>query len=588
MRNIFILSIIFFTNTLLNAQNSINISADNIKKNLSYLASDELKGRKPGTTEDSLTASFIRLKLTEYGTTPIFDKGFQRFYVVTDIKPGKRNILKINGVAAKINENYSPASFSSSDSLESNAVFAGYGFDINQDSVKWKDYDSVDVKNKWVIIIQGKPAGNGNKTISGNSKDRTKVLTAKDKGAKGILLIHEKTEQKNLPSGTFDKTVSDAGIPVFYISWAYAEIILKENNIDLNTIKSNSSKEHKSVSAQLKTTVLGVTDIIQVKETTYNIVTQIEGSDPVLKNEYIVIGGHYDHLGIGGKESGSRMPDTIAVHNGADDNASGIAGLMELAKAFSSSPNKLKRTLIFVAFSGEEMGLLGSKQFVKEPPVPLKSIKAMFNFDMIGRMKTENPKLSIGGTGTSAETDSIINLFDKDLPFKISKSTEGYGPSDHASFYKNDIPVFAFTSGVHDDYHTPFDDIEKINFDQEANILKFSYSLINCIANLDKPLQFKEAGSKEDNPVRSYKVTLGIIPDVVGSTENGLAVDGVKKGSPAEGGGIKKGDVITSMNGLPVTNIYDYMTRLNTLTKGQVIDVEVLRDGKKEILKVKL
>ncbi len=588
MQKLFLFSIILFANTLLNAQNNINISADNIKKNLSYLASDELKGRKPGTPEDSLTACFIRLKLKEYGTTPIFDNGFQRFHVVADIKPGNRNILIINSVAGKINEDFAPASFSSTDSLESNAAFAGYGFDINQDSVKWKDYDSLDVRNKWVIIIQGKPTGNENKTISANSKDRTKVLTAKDKGAKGVLLIHEKTEQKNLPSSTFDKTVSDAGIPVFYISWAYASNILKQNKIDLNTIITASNKEHKSVSSQLKTKVFGVVNIIQVKETTYNIVSKIEGSDPILKNEYIVIGGHYDHLGMGGKESGSRMPDTIAVHNGADDNASGVAGLMELAKAFSASPTKLKRSLIFVAFSGEEMGLLGSKQFVKEPPVPLKSIKAMFNFDMIGRMKTENPKLSIGGTGTSAETDSIINLFDKDLPFKISKSTEGYGPSDHASFYKNDIPVFSLTSGVHDDYHTPFDDVEKINFDQEANILKFSYNLIQCISNLDKPLHFKEAGSKEENPVRSYKVTLGIIPDVVGSSENGLAVDGVKKGSPAEGGGIKKGDIITSMNGLPVTNIYDYMTRLNTLSKGQVIDVEVLRAGKKEVLKVKL
>lgn len=576
-----------FANTLMIAQNN-NLSTENIKKNIYYLASDELKGRKPGTPEDSITASFIRLKFLEYGATPVFDKGFQRFPVITDVVPGKRNILKINNVSYNIYQDYSPASFSSSDSLESTGVFAGYGFDINQDSLKWKDYDSLDIKNKWVLIIKGKPEGKENKTISDNSKDRTKVLTAKDKGAKGVLLIHEKTEQKNLPTGTFDKTVSDAGIPVFYISWNLAEKILKENKLDLNLLKSSTIKEKKSISTPLQTKINGITDIVQKKATTYNIVAQIEGIDPLLKNEYIVIGAHYDHLGMGGPESGSRMPDTIAVHNGADDNASGVAGIMELAKAFSASANKLKRTLIFVAFSGEEMGLLGSKQFVKAPPVPLKSIKAMFNFDMIGRMKTENPKLSIGGTGTSAETDSIISLFEKDLPFKISKSTEGYGPSDHASFYKNDIPVFFVNSGVHDDYHTPFDDVEKLNIEQEANILKFSYNIINCVANLDKPLHFKEAGSKEENPVRSYKVTLGIIPDVVGSSENGLAVDGVKKGSPAEGGGIKKGDIITSMNGLPVTNIYDYMTRLNTLTKGQVIDVEVLRDGKKEVLKVKL
>ena len=287
MRKLIVISIIMFANSLLNAQNNNEISVDNIKKNISYLASDELKGRKPGTPEDSLSACFIRMKLKEYGTIPIFDYGFQRFQVVTDISSGKRNILKVNNVAAKIYENYSPAAFSSSDSLGSTVVFTGYGFDINQDSIKWKDYDSVDVKNKWVIIFQGKPEGNENKTIASNSKDRTKVLTAKDKGAKGVLLIHEKTEQKNLPSATFDKTVSDAGIPVFYISWDFADKILKENKMDINALKAASTKGHKFISSQLNTKIFGVTDIIQVKTTTYNIVSQLEGSDPILKNEYI-------------------------------------------------------------------------------------------------------------------------------------------------------------------------------------------------------------------------------------------------------------------------------------------------------------
>ena len=212
----------------------------------------------------------------------------------------------------------------------------------------------------------------------------------------------------------------------------------------------------------------------------------------------------------------------------------------------------------------------------------------MFNFDMIGRMKTEGPKLSIGGTGTSIETDSLINLVDKDLPFGISKSPEGYGPSDHASFYKNDIPVFFITTGVHDDYHTPFDDVDKINFEQEVNLLNFSYKLIELVANQNKALTFKEAGSKEASTAPSYKVTLGIIPDYVGSSDLGMAVDGVKKGGPAEAGGLKKGDIITSINDLPIANIYDYMARLNTLNKGQLIKVEVIRDGKKELLNIQL
>ncbi len=584
MKKIFLLFVALYATLLLKAQ----VLESNLKTSIYYLASDSLKGRKPGTDGDSLSAFFIRAKLKEYGTIPILDHGFQRFSIVTDIVPGKNNILKINGKPLKINEDFIPASFSSNDKFEGTTVFVGYGYSIKQDSISWNDYEPVDVKDKWALLFDGKPDNAENEIFAKYSKVRTKVLTAKDKGAKGVLVIQEQTEQKKPLSVTFDKTVSDAGIPVIYISWQTAENILKENKLNISEIKKTISKNTKLVSKVLKTSVYGATDLVQIKSPTHNVVAIIEGSDPVLKNEYIVIGAHYDHLGMGGKDSGSRMPDTIAIHNGADDNASGVAGIMELARLFAASPTKPKRTLIFVAFSGEEMGLLGSKQFVKEPPVPLKSIKAMFNFDMIGRIKNENPKLSIGGTGTSIETDSIIKLFDINLPFTVSKSPEGYGPSDHASFYKNDIPVFFFCSGLHEDYHTPFDDADKINFPQEVNILEFSYKIINAVANTTKPLTFKEAGSKEESTSRGYKVTLGIIPDVVGSGDKGLAVDGVKKGSPAEAGGMKKGDIITAINGLPVTNIYDYMTRLNTLKTGQTIDVEVLREGKKEMLKVKL
>ncbi|OFX40452.1 MAG: hypothetical protein A2X08_12480 [Bacteroidetes bacterium GWA2_32_17] len=584
MKKSFIFLVAFFVTLLLKAQ----ISENNLRVSISYLASDSLKGRKPGTVGDSLSAFYIRAKFKEYGAIPILDHGFQRFPVITDIIAGKNNILKINDKILKINEDFVPAPFSSNDTIEENIAFVGYGYNIKQDTITWNDYESIDVNAKWVLLFDGKPENAEKDVFNKYSKIRTKVLLAKDKGAKGILIISEKTGQNQPFKITFDKTVSDAGVPVIYISWQTAEKIMKENKLNLSELKATLSKNMNPVSKVLKTSVYGVTDLVQIKSPTHNVVAMIEGSDSILKNEYIVIGAHYDHLGMGGKDSGSRMPDTIAVHNGADDNASGVAGILELTRLFAELPTKPKRTLIFVAFSGEEMGLLGSKQFVKEPPVPLKAIKAMFNFDMLGRMKNENPKLSVGGTGTSIETDSIIKLFDINLPFTVSKSPEGYGPSDHASFYKNDIPVFFFCSGLHEDYHTPFDDVEKINFPQEVNLLEFSYKIINAVANTTKPLTFKEAGSKEESTSRGYKVSMGIIPDIVGSGDKGLAVDGVKKGSPAEAGGLKKGDIITAINGLQVTNIYDYMTRLNTLKAGQIIDVEVLREGNKEILKVKL
>ena len=576
-----------FSAQLINAQYSPSISAENILSDITYLTSDSLKGRKPGTAGDSLAATFIRMKFKKNGAIPIYDQGFQRFSIVVDVHPGKNNILQINGNNAKINTEFIPASFSSIDTVENSVAFAGYGFNIHQDSLLWNDYDSLDVKNKWVMVFQGKPNEKENNPLTKFSKDRTKALTAKDKEAKGLLIIVN--NKKDLLSyGNFDKTYSNAGMPVFYISWELADNILKKEGKSLNSIHETISKENKPKSFELKTKIKGISDVVTVYSTTYNIVAKIEGSDPVLKNEYLIIGGHYDHLGMGGKESGSRNPDTLAVHNGADDNASGVAGVIELAGAFASSPVKPKRTLIFVAFSGEEMGMLGSKEFVKNPPVDLKSIKAMFNLDMIGRMKKDNPKLSIGGTGTSIQTDSLIKILENDLPFSISKSPEGYGPSDHASFYKNNIPVFFFTTGVHDDYHTPFDDIEKLNIPQEANLLNFVYKLIDLVANQNKAITFREAGSKEESTSRSYKITLGIIPDVVGSSENGMAVDGVKKGGPAEAGGIKKGDIITSINDLPVANVYDYMARLNTLKKGQIVKIEVIREGKKAVLSVQL
>jgi hypothetical protein len=215
-------------------------------------------------------------------------------------------------------------------------------------------------------------------------------------------------------------------------------------------------------------------------------------------------------------------------------------------------------------------------------------MKAMMNFDMVGRLKSDTRKLTVGGSGTSAESDSLLNLFHKKEWFELHLSPEGYGPSDHASFYKNNIPVFFFTTGAHEDYHTPFDDVDKLDLASEANILQYASGILKSIAVSEKALTYKEAGPAEASTGRGFKVTLGIIPDVAATDNKGLGVDGVKKGGPADLGGIKKGDIITGMDGNKVTNVYDYMGRLNKLKAGQTVVVEVQRQGKTEVLLIQL
>jgi hypothetical protein len=306
-----------------------------------------------------------------------------------------------------------------------------------------------------------------------------------------------------------------------------------------------------------------------------------------LKEQYIVIGAHYDHLGLGGRGSSSRMPDTIAIHNGADDNASGVSAMLELAGRLKANQQLLKRSVILVAFGAEEMGLLGSKYFVNHPPVDLSKIIAMINLDMVGRLDTARG-IQIGGVGTSIEADSLIKLANAPVNFKLAVSREGSGPSDHSSFYGKNIPVFFITTGAHTYYHTPFDDVERINIRGLKSVSDFAYKLVMSVAEIPK-LTFREAGPKENaTPSHRFKVTLGFMPDFSSTDVEGVRVDFVTKGKAAERGGIKNGDIIKAIDGLAVKNIYDYMYRLSKLSKNQIISVELLRNGKKEVLIIQL
>ncbi len=576
-----------FSSAFTFAQFNPEITSVDLQKQIGFLASDSLKGRKPGTPEDVVAAGYIRDCFTKAGLKLLFENGFQKFEIVADVKPGTTNAISFDGISAQQNVDFTPISFSSSATVTAPLAFAGYGFDLDLDSLKWNDYKGIDIKGKWAIILRGDPEPEKqNSAFIAYEQERGKVLTAKDKGAVGVLLVSPSDLEKTdvVMHMQYDKSPSDAGIPVFSITRALADKLLASMNYTIATLEAEMKENHKPVSLYLEPTVTATADVVKTKVIAQNVAGILEGTDPVLKNEFIIVGAHFDHLGMGGEGSGSRAPDTLAVHNGADDNASGTAGVMELSQKLSANRSNLKRSIVFVAFTGEEMGLLGSKEFVNKPPVDLKKVDAMINLDMIGRLNPGTNTISIGGTGTSVESDSILKILETGRPFKTSHSTDGYGPSDHASFYSDNIPVFYFTTGAHDEYHTPADDADKINYTGEVAVLDMVYDLASTIANGER-LTFRESGSKQSARYgRNMKVTLGIVPDMVSNDNNGLRVDGVRKGGPAERSGIVKGDRIIAIDGQPVTNIYDYMARLGKLKPGQVATVEIIREEKKQLV----
>lgn len=328
---------------------------------------------------------------------------------------------------------------------------------------------------------------------------------------------------------------------------------------------------------------------------THNIIAVLPGKDKKLKHEYILVGSHYDHLGLGGKDSGSRRPDTLAVHPGADDNASGDAVVLELAKHFKKA--RQPRSIIFAFFGAEEQGLIGSKQFVewmkkedtgrKHLPNNIKGIVAMVNLDMVGRMRDNS--LSVSGTGTSSNFKALAEQVAEKTSVNISCTADGYGPSDQASFVAADIPVLYLTTGGHMEYHTPADVPSTINYDGMQQTLNYTKELVTQLANLPDAPDFINVPSSTTMSHASFKVTMGLMPDVTGaSTIPGLRADIVVAGKPAHKAGMKSGDIIQEIDGKPVNDINEYMERLSELKAGTTIPVKVLRGEETIILQVEL
>ena len=317
---------------------------------------------------------------------------------------------------------------------------------------------------------------------------------------------------------------------------------------------------------------------------TQNVFAVLPGRDPALRGEYLVIGAHFDHLGT--STEGAMDPQANAVRRGADDNASGTAAVLELARLFARSP--ARRSILFANFSGEEQGLLGSEYFVEHSPVPLANIDAMLNFDMVGRLR--NDRLIVYGVQTAAELPALLDSANAVVRLRVFGQGDGVGPSDHSSFYLKNIPVLHFFTDVHEDYHKASDTPDKINTGGEARVVALAERVARSIADRPSRLTYVRlaAPAQSSASQNATKVYLGSIPDMAGSDTPGLRLSGITPGSPADLAGLKAGDVIVAFGGKPIKDLYQYSDALYSHEPGDDVDVEVVRDGTRMTVRVKL
>jgi aminopeptidase YwaD len=561
-------------------------SPSKLQQHVSYLASDAMDGRRTGTPGANDAARYIAGEFSRAGLTPangkmerkpraIIASYLQSFPYVGRVELGKNNVLSMrSGETFRAGEDWMPLGISANQTLElTGVVFAGYGITANE--LNHNDYKEKYSKTQVAVVRAGTPDGdNPHSRFTTAGQVRFKVAAAQSAGVGALLIISSADNLKNDPLARLRyDNAGLAGIPVAVISKQAAEKLANAKELTL------------------------ATDVVRAEVPAYNVVGVLEGSDPALKNETIIIGAHYDHLGRGGE--GSLAPRSGEIHHGADDNASGTAGLIELARIFGAQRPKLKRTLVFIAFGGEEEGLLGSNYYVNHPLVPLDKSIAMINMDMIGRMKDR--KLMIGGVGTATEWREIIRQANSaqslqvaanspapaGMPsgaFDLALSDDGYGPSDHSSFYMKRIPVLFFFTGTHVDYHKPSDTFDKINYNDEARILNLVARIVRDVDAADKRLTYTTAKS-EPPRTGGFRVYLGTIPNYADSSD-GLLLDGIRDDSPAAKAGLKAGDRIVKIGNTAVKNVYDYTQALGEMKAGQEYVIEVVRGPERLTLKI--
>jgi aminopeptidase YwaD len=390
------------------------ITQEELVASVGFLASDSLKGRYPGTPEDSVLSAYLADALKSAGASLLFEEGRQYFDVTVSLVPAPDNVLVYGGKNASA-DHFTPMDFSGGTAPEAELLVLGYGFEIDEPDLRWDDYSGADVQGKWVLLLRGDPEPeNPRSAFATHSEDYSKVITARDHGAAGVLLVSGPGWDAADQLTRLSERRGNACIPVLHIRRVLADSLLAGAGTSVEKLESllNNTRKPRMLRTGMVRSKRGQEWWNETAGTS-NVVALLPGVDSLLKDEYILLGAHKDHLGMGGTGSSSRHPDTVAVHNGADDNASGLAALLEIAQKIGAQRQQLRRSLLLVAFGAEEMGLIGSKYFADNPPIPLQQVVAMVNLDMVGRLKSDST-LAIGGTGTSEHSENLLNGLPRD------------------------------------------------------------------------------------------------------------------------------------------------------------------------------
>jgi aminopeptidase YwaD len=620
-----------------------------LRRHVEALASARFEGRRAGTPGAARAAQYIAEEFARLGlrpccavsasSKPSYREYLQVFNITSEGRLGQRNAMLLvtreNGAAnisldLRLNEDWAPLPWTSNARLENiQVVFAGSG--IVADELKRDDYAGVDVWGKAVMLLSRPPEGDDpHAMLASYSDPQRRVISARERGARAVIFVASAEDLADDPlmRTASDHPAGDVGIVAVLISQTAARRILQECRIDPPlksppTQRDGVAPQDRTSSAEardkadpavhfnravlLREVALTIeTEVLRRGAETANVIGIVDGTDPKLKSEAIVIGAHYDHLGFGGR--GSLAPAQRAIHYGADDNASGTASLLELARLFARE--RPHRTLIFAAFGAEELGLLGSNYYVRNPVFPLAQTVAMLNMDMIGRLRNE--RLIVGGIGTSSRWRAMIDEINRRLGEaqrggehdqhnaarqrddkgrspglfnSLVLNEDGFGPSDYASFYARRIPVLFFWTGTHEDYHKPSDTAEKINYEGEARIARFVYEIAREIDRLPQRPDYAVVSKETMARTTGFRVYLGTIPNYA-ETSRGVLIDAVREGSPAERAGLKAGDVIIRLAGREIKDIYDYTYALSEMKAGVEYELEVLRAGQRVRLKV--
>jgi len=593
---------------------------ERMRKDIFFLAGPECEGRGVETKGIEKAAEYVVDAFKQAGLKPAMKDGsyFQPFTITVGVKLDKPTTLTLSGPGDVTKEltlgtDFNPMGFSPNSKANANLVFVGYG--ITAPKLKYDDYEGIDAAGKIVVMLRRIPryGEKGEKRFDTNSPSpdesefapfASKIENAVAHKAAGIIMVNDTSaagmrdpipQFLNHAMGT-----EPAPFPVLFVKREVLDPLVANGPIrTVADIETLIDKDLKPRSFEIKGWKADA--VVTVKRTEFackNIVGVLEGAGP-LADETVVIGAHYDHVGYGTFASLGGKSAEGKIHYGADDNASGTTGLIELARRFGAIKDRQGRRIVFIAFSAEERGLFGSQHYCKNPLFPLDKTAAMINMDMIGRTKPvptdwlgvyeKKDRLIVYGTGTSERFDKLVDLANEKSDFRLTKLAAGSGPSDHDSFYRKKVPVLFLYTGTHGEYHRPTDVPEKINVPGMKKVVDFVQILADDMTTSDKPkyLVTKDPwrDPTETRAARPMGPKLGVLPDYNYEGE-GMRLEGVSPGGAAEKGGLKDGDVIVEIGGKPVKNVGGYMTAMSAQKAGSSVEVIVLRNEKRVPLKV--